>query len=183
MPAKRKTTPQTAEALRRLFDACDEGRAWPPRGLERTPGFTLGGLRRQHRNPEPVVWVLKRRLRIPDRAAMEDADALVTALWDTIPAGERRRSRLFVHCAACPVRFTKKGAIADARRKLGVSQREGSGRRAVAGDVESMALEQSGETFTKQDARRRARVRLRACAPESDPRDRRDDAWSRRKRA
>jgi hypothetical protein len=47
---------------------------------------------------------------------MRSTDPLVVALWDTLPAGERRRSRLFACCADCPVRFTKRGAMADAMR-------------------------------------------------------------------
>jgi hypothetical protein len=121
MPAKRKTTAQTKAALQRLFAARDK---WernlrvtpPPSGMELTPGFTLGGARREYRNPEPRVWVMRRRVRIPSTVRMQDADPLVTALWDTLPKDERRRSRLFAHCPACPVRFTKRGAIADAYR-------------------------------------------------------------------
>jgi hypothetical protein len=47
---------------------------------------------------------------------MRNTDPLVVALWRTLPERERRRSRLFAHCVECPVRFTKKGAIADALR-------------------------------------------------------------------
>lgn len=133
MPAKRKTTPETTVAIRRLFAAVhgdDDPEAWDYRGtstafegMESTPGYTIqrdagvrGGPRFFHRNPEPVVWVLRRRVRVPGTGRMQDTHPLVTALWATLPEGERRRSRLFVHCGRCPVRFTKKGAIADAHR-------------------------------------------------------------------
>src|SRR5690242_4428454 len=88
MPAKRKTTHETAATVQRLFRAYDEWQrnerdVWPPRGMEQTPGFTLGGMREQYRNDEPVVWVLARSVRAAGTATMEDADPLVTSVWDT----------------------------------------------------------------------------------------------------
>jgi hypothetical protein len=139
MPARRKTTPDTDAALGRLFDARSEWERnerieWPVSGLERTPGYTVHveTVRRDYidgkptkrvfakegkrkKIKEPRVWVLRKRLQV-EPGRMVDADPLVTALWDTIPEVERRRSRLFVHCELCPVRFTKKGAMADAAR-------------------------------------------------------------------
>jgi hypothetical protein len=124
MPAKLKTTAETQTALRRLFEARaqwerNERDVWPPLGMERTPGFTVqespwGTWR--HENREPQVWVLRRQVRQRGTIQMQDTDPLVTALWDTLPEAERRRSRLFACCANCPVRFTKKGAIADTYR-------------------------------------------------------------------
>lgn len=127
MPAKLKTTPDTAAALRRIFAARDEWErnerfTWPLYGMERTPGFLPNYKvelleaddRGAHR--EPRVWVMRRRVRVPGTGRMEDTDPLVVALWETLPEKERRRSRLFAHCGRCPVRFTKKGAMADARR-------------------------------------------------------------------
>jgi hypothetical protein len=136
MPAKRKTTPETEAALRRLWIATGEAvarnRGVP--GLEATPGYTLGGRRRQYRNPEPRVFVARRRLRTRGTTRMTDAHPLVTALWDTLPEGERRRSRLFFHCDRCPVRFTKKGAIADSYRcgRVGVYSAPSQKERATA---------------------------------------------------
>jgi hypothetical protein len=90
MPAAIKTKPETAAALERLFLAWyewsrNERSVWPPPGMEQTPGFTLGGKYKQYRNEEPIVWVLRRRLRTEGTATMQDADALVTALWETLP--------------------------------------------------------------------------------------------------
>jgi hypothetical protein len=71
---------------------------------------------------------------------MQDADPLVTALWDTLPKEERRRTRLFAHCGICPVRFTKKGAIADSYRcgRVGVYSRP-SHKERIAAEVRASA--------------------------------------------
>jgi hypothetical protein len=133
MPAKRKTTAETRAALRRLFAAREEWERneremWPPVGMGRTRGVRIvrGRSGAVYRNVEPVVWVLRRGVRLAREVKSQDADPLVMALWDTLPPSERRRSRLFVHCPSCPVRFTKKGAIADAlrcARSTGIARR------------------------------------------------------------
>ena len=121
MPAKRKTTSETQDALRRLFAAREawenlERLDWPPTGMRQTSEYVTNSKGETlYRNPTRV-WILRRRVRVKDTTEMRDADPLVTALWDTLPEGERRRSRLFVCCVDCPVRFTKKGAIADVLR-------------------------------------------------------------------
>jgi hypothetical protein len=166
MPAKRKTTAETQAALRRLFDARaewerNERDTWPLVGMELTPGYTIhrhkwrtnrkrgvGGVE-YFRNPEPRVWVLRRQMREEHTTLMEDTDPLVAALWNTLPEGERRRSRLFACCAECPVRFTKKGAIADTYRHGRV------GRYDPPSPKELQA----------------ARLRAAAPPPELDPRD------------
>jgi hypothetical protein len=108
VPAKIKTDAKTQAALERLFAERDEWqqnkRLSPPRGMERT---------RLLEEDAAQVWVFQRTQRV-EGTRSEKTDA--AALWATLPKAERRRSRLFAHCVECPVRFTKKGAIADALR-------------------------------------------------------------------
>jgi hypothetical protein len=113
VPAKIKTTDKTQAVLERLFAARDaweqNDRVFPPSGMELTQRHGD----EQH-GYEEQVWVFRRTERVAETIRSEKTEA--AALWATLPKAERRRSRLFAHCVECPVRFTKKGAIADALR-------------------------------------------------------------------
>lgn len=117
MPAKIKTTPRTQEALRALLDSRDPlVPEHDPVGLTYIAGTTYSNRLLEKMDRWPRLIMLQRRVRIEGTGRTTPADPLVRAVWATLPAKERKRMRLFAHCADCGVRFTKRGAIADALR-------------------------------------------------------------------